>query len=300
MDYNTETVNAQILNQAFINKLDNGMVKEAEVAASSFVRQKLREDGFARKIFQPRLIAATDLHRQTTEEPTIIVEKEPESIAASIPFHGRATPRYFASKRYPVTFSQITSDEFKKNKFELMTAGVDIPTILQENSVKDMQTQEDVGLYSSLLNVAGAAGNIFTLSGTTSTNYVQQFVAGIQQLLAKQLPLGNILMTQSMYYNLLKQPATQIGSALASDLVRGSTGLDGLFGNKIITTIKNDIIPDNQFIVFTAPQYLGQMYLQQDATVFLKTEGPNLSFYAYESIGIGIGNVNGFVVCNLT
>ena len=141
MDYNTETVNAQILNQAFINKLDNGMVKEAEVAASSFVRQKLREDGFARKIFQPRLIAATDLHRQTTEEPTIIVEKEPESIAASIPFHGRATPRYFASKRYPVTFSQITSDEFKKNKFELMTAGVDIPTILQENSVKDMQTE---------------------------------------------------------------------------------------------------------------------------------------------------------------
>lgn len=300
MSYNTETINVQFLNQGFIDKIERGMVKEAEVASSTFVRQRLREDGFARKIFQPTLVTGAELDRQLTEEPTIIVEKEPDSVAASIPFVGRATPRYFSSTRYAVTFYTVSSDEFKKSKFELVTARTDIPTILQENSVKDLQTQEDQNLYGSLINIAGSAGNIINISGTTSTNYVQQFTTGIQALLAKKLPIGNILMTQSMYYNLMKQPATQIGSGLAGDLVRGAGGLDGLFGNRFITTIKNDILPDNQFIVFTTPQYLGQMYLLQDATVFIKTEADILSFRTYESIGVGVGNTNGFIVCNLT
>lgn len=299
MSYNTETINVQFLNQSFINKVEQGLVKEAEVASSTFVRQKLREDGFARKIFNPVMVSGSELDRQLTEEPTIIVEKEPDSVAASIPFVGRTTPRYFSSQRYAVTCSTISSEEFKKSKFELMTARTDIPTILQENSVKDLQAQEDQTLYGGLLNIAGAAGNIRNISGTTSTNYIQQFTTGIQSLLEKKLPIGNILMTQSMYYNLMKQPATQIGSGLAGDLVRGAGGLDGLFGNRFITTIKNDIIPDNQFIVFTTPQYLGQMYLLQDATVFIKTEGDMLSFRTYEAVGIGIGNTNGFMVCNL-
>lgn len=299
MSYNTETINVQFLNQSFINKVEQGLVKEAEVASSTFVRQKLREDGFARKIFNPVMVSAAELDRQMTEEPTIIVEKEPDSVAAAIPFVGRTTPRYFSSHRYAVTCNTISSEEFKKSKFELMTARTDIPTILQENSVKDLQAQEDQTLYGGLMNIAGAAGNIVNISGTTSTNYVQQFTTGIQSLLAKKLPIGNILMTQSMYYNLMKQPATQIGSGLAGDLVRGAGGLDGLFGNRFITTIKNDIIPDNQFIVFTTPQYLGQMYLLQDATVFIKTEGDMLSFRTYEAVGIGIGNTNGFMVCNL-
>ena len=299
MSYNTENVNVQFLNQSFIEKIDRGMVKEAEAASSAFVRQKLREDGWARKIFNPTLVSAAELDRQISEEPHIIVEKEPDSVAASIPFVGRSTPRYFSADRYPVTFYKIASRVFKKSKFELMTSRTDIPTVIQENSVKDLQAQEDQNLYGSLLNIAGAAGNILTISGTTSTNYVRQFTTGIQELISKKLPVGNILMTQSMYYNLMSQPATQIGSGLAGELVSGNGGLTGLFGNRFITTIKNDILPDNQFIVFTTPQYLGQMYILQDATVFLKTEADMLSFETYGSIGCGIGNTNGFVVCNL-
>jgi hypothetical protein len=46
MSYNTETINAQFINQAFMSKLDAGLEKEAGVAMSAFVRQKLREEGF--------------------------------------------------------------------------------------------------------------------------------------------------------------------------------------------------------------------------------------------------------------
>lgn len=292
MAYNTETMNVQFLNQSFVDKLDQGMEKEAGVAMSAFVRQKLREDGFTRKILEPVMITAAELDRQTTEEPTVIVEKEPDSVAANMPFLGRPEPRYFKGIRYPVTFSKIQSAEFKKSKFELATYRTDIRTVLQENSVKDLQKQEDENFYYNCLAVAQAAGNMFSVSGGFT---IPNLMEGVKYLVKKQVPVGTILMTQSMYADLLKQPSTQVGSPAASELYRGQASLDNFYGFKIITTNKNDILPDNRAMFFTAPQYLGQFYLLQDATVFLKTEADMVSFQTYEALGVGLGNTNGFV-----
>jgi hypothetical protein len=49
-------------------------------------------------------------------------------------------------------------------------------------------------------------------------------------------------------------------------------------------------------IVFAPPQFLGQAYSLQDATVFLKAELDMIEFTAYESVGIGMGNTQGFVI----
>jgi hypothetical protein len=295
MSYNTETINVQFLNQAFFDKLDNGLTKEAGVAMSAFVRQKLREDGFTRKIFDPSMVTAAELDRQLTEEPTIIVEKEPDSVAVNLPFLARPEPRYFTGVRYPVTFTKVQSAEFKKSKFELATYRTDIRTVLQENSVKDLQKQEDESFYNNCVAVAQANGNVYTIGGGLT---IPNLTTATKYLLQKQVPVASILMTHSLYMDLLKQPSTQIGSPLASALTAGEKNLDNFFGFKIITTNKNDILPDNRVIIFTAPQYLGQMYLLQDATVFLKTEADMVSFTTYEAPGIGIGNVNGFVIAD--
>lgn len=291
--YGTETTNVQFLNQSFLDRVDQGMEKEASVAMSAFVRQKLREDGFTRKILEPIMVTAADLDRQVTEEPTIIVEKEPDSVAASMGFKGRSSLRYFNGSRYPVTFNKIESNEFKKSKFELATYRTDIRTILQENSVKDVQKEEDSNFYNNIVSIATANSNQFTISGGFT---VPNLMAGVKKLLAKQLPVGCILMTHEMYSDLLAQPATQIGSGAASSLFKGETGLDNFFQYRIVTTNKNDILPNNRAIVFAPSQYLGQMYILQDAMVYLKTEADLLTFKTYEAIGVGIGNVNAAVV----
>ena len=296
-NYNTETINVQFLNQAFLDKLDQGLTKEASVASSSFVRQKLREDGFTRKILVPTLVTAAELDRQLTEEPTIILEKEPDSVAVNMPFLGRPEIRYFTGKRFPVTFHKIETAEFKKSKFELATYRTDIRTVLQENSVKDLQKQEDENFYNNCVRMASDAGNIVNITIGTGT-MVAALKNAVKALLAKQVPVGTILMTQSLYADILATPATQIGSGLASDLTRGATNLDNLFGFKIVTTNKNDILGDAQCMIFTAPQYFGGMYLLQDATVYLKSEADIVSFRSYESVGVGLGNTNGLVIAN--
>jgi hypothetical protein len=295
MSYNTESVNIQFLNQSFLDKLDRGMEKEAGVAMTAFVRQKLREDGFTRQILPPTMITAAELDRQLTEEPTVIVEKEPDSVAANLPFLARPTPRYFTGARYPVTFQKIQSAEFSKSKFELATYRTDISTILQENSVKDLQKQEDQNFYNNVVSVAQANGAVYNIGGGFT---ISNMMTATKYLVQKQVPVGCILMTQSLFADFLKAPSSQIGSPLASALTSGEKTLDNFFGFKIIVTNKNDILPDNQVMIFTAQQYLGQSYLLQDATVFLKTEADMVQFTTYESIGVGIGNINGIVVAN--
>lgn len=293
--YNTETINVQFLNQSFLDKIDSGMTKEASVAMSAFVRQKLREDGFTRKVLEPSLVTAADLDRQTTDEPAIIVEKEPDSVAATIPFTARSQLRYFTGARYPVNFAKIQSAEFKKSKFELATYRTDIRTILQENSVKDLQKQEDTNFIAGVEAVITAQNNITAGLGSKTTTglvTVSNVMEGVKAMAQKQLPVGCILMTQSTYADVIKQPSTQIGSPAASELFRGQSQLDNFFGYKIITTIKNDVIADGCAYYFAPAQYLGQLFLLQDAMVFLKTEADMVSFFTYESLGIGLGNVN--------
>jgi len=295
MNYNTETTQVQFINQAFIDKLNRGHTKEAELAMTTFVRQKLREMGFTRKILGFNPITPAELDRQVTEEPTVIVEKEPDSVAASMGFTGRPNVRYFKAPRYPVTFEKLSSEDFRKSKFELATYRTDIRTVIQENSIRDLQTQEDVGFYQNILSIANTTGNVYNLTGGMTS---ENMLAGVSYLVQKQLPVGKVLMTQSAYLKLIGQPATNIGSIAASELFKGQTGISTPYGFEIVTTIKNDVLPDNQFIVFTQPDYLGQMYAMQDATVFLKVEQDMIQFNVYESVGVGIGNVNGAIVCN--
>jgi len=295
MSYNTETPNVQFLNASFMDKIEQGMTKEAGIAMSAFVRQKLREDGFTRKILPFQPITAAELDRQLTEEPTVICEKEPDSVAATLPFLGRAPIRYWTTPRYPVTFQKLSSDDFRKSKYELMTYRTDIRTILQENSIKDMQAQEDVGFYNNILSVATANSNVFTIAGGFSKT---NLLAGVKKLLEKKLPVGCILMSQSLYNDMLAFPSTDIGSPAASALYMGESSLSSPFGYKIITTNKTEILPTNQMVVFAPPQFLGQAYALQDATVFLKSEKDMIEFVAYEAIGVGLGNVNGAVVVN--
>ena len=295
MNYNQETVNTQIINQTFLDKIEAGHTKEASVASSAFVRQILREDGIARKVLPPSAITAAELDRQVTEDPTVICEKEPDSVAATMSFLNRGELRYWTAPRYPVTFQKISSADFRKSKFDLATYRTDIRTVLQENSVKDLQYQEDLAFYQGILSMATTAGNVVNISGGFSKT---NLLAGVKQLLTKKLPVGCILMTQSMYTDMLAFPATDIGSEAASSLYMGENQLKAPFGYNIITTNKSDILPTNQAIVFAPPAYLGQFFELQGPTVFLKAEMDMIEFQVYEAIGVGFGNTNAAIVLN--
>lgn len=298
---NTETVNVQFMNQSFIDKIDQGLVKEAGAAMSAFVRQKLRETGFARKILTPQMITASDLDRGLDDQPRVIIEKEPDSVAAYMSLSGQPTVRYFKGSRYEVPFYKIQSERFVKSKFELATYRTDIRNILQENSVKDLQKQEDVNFFAGLRAIQKNARGVEFVA-TTGDRITDRVMSLIQTLVKDHQKPGKILLSHALYLQMLREPATQLGDAIASKHFETGS-MDSFYGFEIVTTIKGDILSSEEgqnkgdlVAVFAPEEYLGQFYSLQEPTVFLEAKADMIEFQTYESIGIGIGNTKGFVI----
>lgn len=319
MNYTTETVNTQFINQTFVDKIYSGHIKEAMDAASTFVRLKLREEGFARKIFTPQMVTSADLDRDLTDQPRIIVEKEPDSIASSFALSAKPEIRYFKGARYEVSMHKVSSNDFRKSKYELATYKSNIQQILQENSVKDIQKQEDANLVTRLKGIAvdfANSGNYGIQSSGAAGFGIKTLMKNVKVLANNEQKPGKILMPYGLYLDLITRRATMIGSPAATEHLRGA-GLDTFYGFQIVTTNKAELLtsatpnaPGDQgtegvgenkgdmVIIFAPEAYLGQFYSLQEPTVFLKTEADMIEFQTYEAVGVGIGNNKGFVIAD--
>lgn len=297
--YATETtrVSAEEINANFLNKLQAGRIKEAAAETTTFIRAEMREESFSRKIITPQLLTAEDLDpSEHTDLPRKLVPIEPDSAATFVPFRGTARRRWFKGKRFPVYIGMIESERFMKNKFELMTYDEDIVQIISDNSVKDMAAQEDSKFMTTCRAITTAfPGQVVTATGGLNAANV---VSGLQNMVERKVPIGMMLMTESMYLEALKLPATSIGDIAASRQYDEGLGGKSLWGIPVITTIKNDLVNDNEIWIFAPENYLGKFYLLQDATLFIKQEGPMIEFYSYSALGIGFGATLGVTLIN--
>ena len=286
----TPRVSARLLTQNFVRKIEEGRSKEAAAEGTAFIRSKMRQHSFAREILPPVGLSDDEIDRdEFTDLPKKIVEIEPDSTATFVPFKGTGKRTWFKGPRYSVYFGKVESQTFTKSKFELMTYQNDIRKILSDNAVKDMADEEDKRFYSTLdaIITANPAQSLTPGTGFSAAS----FVAAFQNLVSRKIPVGKILMSEELYYEALTLPATSVGDDVASTHYRdGVKREESLWGVPVVTTIKTDIIPANEFWVFGPENYLGNFFLLQDATLFVKQEKDIIEFSCYSAPGIGIGN----------
>lgn len=296
--YQTETkdVSARLINSNFVRKLEEGRVKEAQDEGSAFIRMKVRQESFAREIINPILLQDDEIDRdENTDQPKKIVEKEPDSVATFVSFQGTGPRTWFRGPRYAVKFGKTESQRFTKNKWELMTYQNDIRKILSDNSVKDMADQEDKHFIQDIdaLAALNAAVQITAAAGFNSAGYRKAF----QAMVRRRQPIGKMLMTKELYYEALDLPATMIGDDVASrHYDEGIEEEEKLWGIPVVTTIKGDILNPKRAYVFAPENFLGNFFLLQDATLYIKQEADIIEFWSYAAPGIGIGNTVAFQI----
>lgn len=290
MKTETTSVSAQYINSNFVRKIENGQIKQAQDEGSNFIRSKLRQTSFAREVLTPLVLADDEIDRdENTDLPKKIVEKEPDSTATFVTFKGTGDRTWFSGPRYAVYFGKIESQRFTKSKFELMTYQNDIRKILTDNSVKDMSDIEDGKFIETCIaSVVGKSDQDLTGTAPLDENTIPDM---LKAHIARKVPIGKLLMAKETYYDLLRQPATTVGDAVASrHYDNGMEEEEKLNGIPVITTIKNDLVPNNVVWMFSTEDYLGNFYLLQDATLFIKQEADIIDFWSYSAPGIGIGN----------
>jgi len=296
--YQTETkeVSAQLINSNFIRKLESGRVKEAQDEGSAFIRQKVRQESFAREIINPILLADDELDRdENTDQPKKIVEKEPDSVATFVTFQGTGPRTWFKGPRFAVKFGKTESQRFTKNKWELMTYQNDIRKILSDNSVKDMADQEDLK-YIETIDALAALNPAAQITAAASFSSAA-FRNGFQKMVGRRQPIGKILLTKELYYEALDLPATSVGDDVAArHYDAGIEEEEKLWGIPVVSTMKSDILNPKKAYIIAPENFHGVFFLLQDATLFIKQEADIIEFWSYAAPGIGIGNSVSFQV----
>lgn len=304
MAYETPSVSAEIVNKSFIDKIDGGMIKQAQEAGTAYIRTKLYEEGITRRLFASSNVTPDMLDPDVdSDKPRILVEKEPEAPKATfVPYKGTSNRTYFEGVRFPVPFGKVESDRMNKSKFELMSIRMPIMNWLQENQVKQVQQAEDEHFIETITAIVGdnTADQSLTSTVTATNTFKDAFVKGLQGLTSLRLPVGKVLMHKNTYLDSLKLKTDDIGFKAQDDrFKRGIDGEDSFMGYPVVTTIKDDLVAENTIWFFAPQEYFCKFYFLQDATLYLKQEADMIEFHTYEAPGFGVGNTLGCFKLNI-
>jgi hypothetical protein len=315
-------VPAKVLNDLFFEKIGSteGKDKIAEFGGT-YIRDRLREVSFARKIIPPTPVQRSELQRSVNHDTLVkIVDIEPNSKATSLTFRGQPTARFIRAPRFEIPFFTISSEKFEKTEQELLAYEMPITKIIEENSVKDIQAIEDrqflifveaciqamqlsanggtatsnkvnggTAVVSSVIKGAGAVtgnANTFTVYSLQKNDFVK-----LKQLLHRRfLRSERLLMTEPDYDTLSTWTMTEVWNIAAETATEGWKS-NTVVGLKIIRTIKTNILREGNVYCFTAPEFFGRFYILNQTKFYIDKIANLITWQSWEDIGMGFGNV---------
>tara|TARA_R100000152_G_C6665409_1_gene103155 strand:- start:188 stop:709 length:522 start_codon:yes stop_codon:yes gene_type:complete len=118
------------------------------------------------------------------------------------------------------------------------------------------------------------------------------------------LRADTLLMDSTMFNRLFLYDATTVGDAVGSEVHVNGYSYATLFGRKLVVSNKknkqdgSNLLGDTIY-AFTAPDFLGQFLVLNDTKFFVEKRKNIITFAAYETIGMGIGNTAACAKLNL-
>jgi hypothetical protein len=315
-----------MLNELFTQKTGSaeGREKIAEYGGS-YIRDRLREVSFARKIIPPEQVTRADCQVSVNHDTLVkIVSIEPKSRAMSITFRGEPTARFIRAERAEAAFYTIASEVFQKTEQELLAYDMPITKIIEENSVKDiqeiedrefiihteaavqaLQTEANGGTSTALHYTTVDAGSVVEfsiikgeLARTAGSN--DATVRPVQRpdlinlfklLDGNRLRAERLLMTEPDWDDVLQWTVEDFG-----DRVQSETTVDGyqhntLLGRAYVRTIKTDILRPGNIYVFTKPEFFGRFFILNNTKFYIDKIANRISFQSWEDISMLIANI---------
>jgi hypothetical protein len=253
----------------------------------------------------------------------IIEDMEPLSKGAkSIPFGDTADSEQYYGNKFACVFNPITTPEWTKDINELRTYRMDLRQVITDNSLKDIQTEEDGKFIAGCGSIVGpvavggtapgvglggvqqnfecvpfaiAQGYNDNSTGTGAWSWNRADYAKVLSVLENQnLNNGVFLMNRKTAKQFLTFDRSEIGGDLAQELFKeGLTALQEakIFGVKHLFTIKRNLVPDNVIWLFAEPGFLGRFYTLSEVTLFVEKKKDILRSSARETISVTIANV---------
>lgn len=318
---------AKVVNDLFNTRLGEpgGKEKLAEFGGS-YIRDKLREVSFVRKIVPPEQVTRTDCQRSTKHDTLVkIVDIEPQSRAMAISFRGQPTARFIRGEKAEVAFFTISSEMFQKTEQELLAYEMPITKVIEENSVKDIQEIEDrefvihIEAAVQALQQEANGGTVTTLNATAlqgATPPVEfsvrkgelaraaatddavvrplqrkDITEGFKLLDGNRLRCERFLMTELDWDDILSWTVEDNGDRIQSETTVDGYKYNTLLGRPYIRTVKTDILRPGNLYFFTSPEFFGKFYVLNQTKFYIDKVANMITFQAWEDIAMSVINI---------
>jgi len=306
-----------VSSQQFVSRMfqDDGFVKEAAEKISLFIRDKIREKGFVRKVLKVSPVSAKDLvPTEHTDQPAIMIERDVDARAMTVPLRGRGEFRYHETDRYTVYFQKIVSEKIRKSKMEMMTVKTDYKKLFRDRISEAMFHVEDMTMMGGVSKVladeeaefkAANGGNLSTQGNKKFSAQTVYFDEG--ETLDKsnlvflfQMPTRNrianktVLLTETLIQELMHMTMQEVGDSVVSQMWKdGVDNISDFWNKKIVTTIKSDLVKNNEIYAFAPEEMYGHFFVLQDHTSYIEVDRDMMTMDSEAYIAHAIGNTKG-------
>lgn len=319
-------VPARVLNELFTAKIGSSEGKEKVAQyGGSYIRDRLREVSFARKILPPEQVTRAECQRSVNHDTLVkIVDVEPRSRAMAITFRGQPTARFIRGPKAEIAFYTVASEVFQKTEQELLAYEMPITKIIEDNSVKDIQEVEDrefiihveaacqalqteanAGVSTSLTYTTVHAASVVEFSirkgelartcgaDTAQVWPVQRpdLINLFKMLDGQRLRSERLLMTEVDWDDVLQWTLEDFGDRLQSETAVDGYKYNTLLGRAYVRTIKTDILRPGNIYIFTKPEFFGKFYVLNQTKFYIDKIANVITFQAWEDIGMGLINI---------
>jgi len=126
------------------NSADDSDFNKIAAATNNYVQIRLRENAFCKAILKPMLVTPRDCQREIDSTNIYFLEDvEPDSIAMRISMRGEPEKEWVTTKKYEIRFQTLSSKRFQLSETDLFSVRLPLFKIIEQNTVKDLQEQED-------------------------------------------------------------------------------------------------------------------------------------------------------------
>lgn len=284
---------------------DEVRTKQASMATTDYLRIRLREDSVCRKIITPKTVNESDLDRRVEDDfPASIIDIEAESAGAmTVPFGALPPSAVIKANRFMVVYQKLTSKRYEMDTVRLMTWNMDIRDMFYDLILKDIMDEEDIKFFSVVKAITGDTeeekGKFYEETGAARWMNCGTFSRDAFAFFSKALMSNDYKLNPGMYLmntvtaqDFIRFDRNEAGGDFAQNSLFGSVTVDTVDKNKLVTTTKSELVPDDDVFQFAPEEYLGVFYILKDVTMITDLkEDSLLNFSAYEYIGAAIENV---------
>ena len=295
------------LNSLFAAHLDSPEGKEKLAAvAQAYVRDKLRESSWSRKIIPPKTVTKADMQVSVNHDTLVYIDEiEPNSRAMTLTFRGQPTARFIRAPRYEIPIFTVSSERFEKTEQELLAYKMPITKVIEDNSVKDIQEVEDHRFLVYVEAAVQQTGQIVRGQQAQDDALVnglgdglrgvvqrQDLIELFKELDSRRRRLARILMTEPDWDDVMGWTIEDFGDSVQSKVVVDGYQYNKIMGRMVVRTVKTDILLPGNIYGFTDPEWLGKFLVLNNTKFYIDKVANLITWQAWEDIGMAIGNIS--------